>query len=162
SVSVPLTEQVLKTSKTTLSTSLATSTFGQSITLTAQVSAAGAGSGTPTGLVTFMDGNTVLGSVSLASGQATLTTSALAAGSHANTAGLVSGPGNFTGSTTGALSQVAQKASTTTTLTGPATAVSFGQTVTLTAKLTPVAPGAGTPTGTVTFKDGSTVLGTGT
>ncbi|MDQ3814371.1 MAG: Ig-like domain-containing protein, partial [Armatimonadota bacterium] len=34
--------------------------------------------------------------------------------------------------------------------------------VTFTATVTPVAPGAGTPTGTVTFRDGATVLGTGT
>jgi hypothetical protein len=35
-----------------------------------------------------------------------------------------------------------------------------GQSVTFTATVATVAPGAGTPTGTVTFKDGSVVLGT--
>ena len=34
--------------------------------------------------------------------------------------------------------------------------------MTFTATVTVVAPGAGTPTGTVTFKDGATTLGTGT
>ena len=38
----------------------------------------------------------------------------------------------------------------------------FGQSVTFTATVTANAPGSGTPTGTVTFMDGSTTLGTGT
>src|SRR5439155_1166136 len=37
----------------------------------------------------------------------------------------------------------------------------FGQSVTFTATVSPVAPGAGTRTGTVTFYDGVTSLGTG-
>src|SRR5262249_52931876 len=37
-----------------------------------------------------------------------------------------------------------------------------GQAVTFTATVAATAPGAGTPTGTVTFRDGATVLGTGT
>jgi hypothetical protein len=36
----------------------------------------------------------------------------------------------------------------------------YGQSVTLTATVSPVAPGFGTPTGSVTFYDGSTTLGT--
>jgi hypothetical protein len=38
----------------------------------------------------------------------------------------------------------------------------FGQSVTFTATVSPVAPGAGTPTGTVTFLDGGSPIGTGT
>jgi cyclophilin family peptidyl-prolyl cis-trans isomerase len=38
----------------------------------------------------------------------------------------------------------------------------FGQSVVLTASVTPVSSGSGTPTGTVTFMDGTTALGTGT
>jgi len=38
----------------------------------------------------------------------------------------------------------------------------FGQSVTFTATVSAVSPGAGTPSGTVTFKDGTTTLGTGT
>jgi hypothetical protein len=38
----------------------------------------------------------------------------------------------------------------------------FGQSVTFTATVTPVSPAAGTPTGTVTFLNGKTTLGTGT
>ena len=38
----------------------------------------------------------------------------------------------------------------------------FGRSVTFTATVTVNVPGAGTPTGTVTFEDGTTTLGTGT
>ena len=38
----------------------------------------------------------------------------------------------------------------------------YGQSVTFTATVTPVAPAAGMPSGTVTFKDGGAILGTGT
>src|SRR5262249_57419733 len=38
----------------------------------------------------------------------------------------------------------------------------FGQAVTFTATVSAVAPGAGTPTGTVTFKDGAISIGSGT
>ena len=38
----------------------------------------------------------------------------------------------------------------------------FGQSVTFTVTVASVAPGSGTPTGTVTFKKGGTVLGSGT
>src|SRR5439155_702363 len=59
---------------------------------------------------------------------------------------------------------------TTTTLPGTTTGLTssvhpwsvFGQPVTFTATVTAKSPGAGTPTGTVTFKDGSITLGTGT
>ena len=53
-------------------------------------------------------------------------------------------------------------ASTTTTLTGFPVAPISGQSVTFTAKVSPVSPGAGTPTGTVNFMNGSTPLGTRT
>ena len=55
-----------------------------------------------------------------------------------------------------------EKADTTTALTSSVNPSKFGQSVTFTATVTAVAPGSGTPTGTVTFKDGATTLGTGT
>ena len=54
------------------------------------------------------------------------------------------------------------RASTTTTLTSSNNAPAAGQAVTLTATVRPVAPATGVPTGTVTFKDGATVIGTAT
>ncbi len=135
--------------------------FGQSVTFTATMAVVAPGAGTPTGTVTFKDGSTTLGTGALAGGVATLATTALPVGSNSITA-VYGGDTNFTASTSSALSQTVQQASTTTTLTKSSTsALKFGQSTTFTAKLAAVAPGAGTPTGTVTFKDGSTTLGTG-
>ena len=87
------------------------STFGAAVTFTATVS----GSGVPTGVATFMDGTTTLGSVSLdASGRATLTTSSVAVGTHSITA-VYGGDGSFSGSTSLALSQVVTPAALTVT-----------------------------------------------
>jgi hypothetical protein len=52
-------------------------------------------------------------------------------------------------------------ADSTTTLASNLNPSVFGQAVTFTAAVSTVAPGAGTPTGTVTFRDGATTLGTG-
>ena len=55
------------------------------------------------------------------------------------------------------------KAATTTTLSASSTSVNPNQSVTLTATVTDATPGStGTPTGTVSFYDGSSLLGTGT
>src|SRR5207253_2471452 len=53
-------------------------------------------------------------------------------------------------------------ASTTTAIASSSNPSIFGQSVTFTATVTVVSPASGTPTGTVTFKDGATTLGTGT
>lgn len=50
---------------------------------------------------------------------------------------------------------------TTVTLISSTNPAGYGQSVTFAATVGPVAPATGTPTGTMTFKDGSTVLGTG-
>src|SRR5207237_60967 len=97
----------------------------------------------------------------LSGGQATFTTSALSVTTHSITATYGS-DGNFNGSSSDALSQVVNRANTTTTLTSSANPSVFGQTVTFTATVTAVAPGAGTPSGDVDFYDGLTALGTGT
>ena len=55
-----------------------------------------------------------------------------------------------------------EEASTTTTLTVSNPSPTPFEAVTLTATIAAVSPGAGTPTGTVTFFDGTTSLGTGT
>ena len=51
---------------------------------------------------------------------------------------------------------------TTVTLTTSTNSVVYGQSVTFSTTVSPVAPAIGTPSGTVTFKDGNTTLGTGT
>ena len=56
---------------------------------------------------------------------------------------------------------IVTKAATTTTLASSVNPAVTGQAVTFTATVNVVAPGSGTPTGTVTFFDGTTALGTG-
>ena len=90
-------------SSTTLKSSLNPSTFGQSVTLTANIS--GQFSGAATGTVTFSNGNSSLGSASVSSNVATLATTALPVGTDSITAAY-SGDSNFTGSSSIALSQV--------------------------------------------------------
>ena len=133
--------------------------FGQSVTLKATVAAAAPGSGTPTGTVTFYDGSTVLGTATLSGGAASLKTSALPVGADAITA-VYNGDSDFTKGTSAALGLTVTQASTTTGLTSSSSSSTFGKAVTFTATVKPVAPGAGTPTGTVTFYDGTTILGT--
>ncbi|OWK44010.1 Ig-like domain repeat protein [Fimbriiglobus ruber] len=148
-------------STTYLSVSVNPAVAGQSVTLTATVAPGGTGSGMPTGTVTFKDGSTTLGTGTLSGGVVTFTTSALAVGSHSITA-VYSDDTNFTASTSAAVTETVNPANTTTTLAASTNTATYGQAVTLTATVAAVAPGAGMPTGTVTFKDGSTTLGTGT
>jgi hypothetical protein len=85
------------TATTTVASSSATSTYGDPVTFTATVTPDAPGGGTPTGLVVFLDGDSVLGYGTLdASGRATFVTAALGRGSHTVTA-IYSGDGNFTG-----------------------------------------------------------------
>lgn len=141
---------------TTLVTSSANpSVFGQSVTLTASVSSSG---GTPTGSVTFSDGSTVLGSAPLANGQATFTSSSFSVGSH-SIAAVYGGDGTYQVSTS-SLTQSVNPASTTTTVTPSVNPSILDGSVTFTATVSVVSPGAGTPTGSVTFKNGSTLLAT--
>ena len=55
-----------------------------------------------------------------------------------------------------------RKSSTTTSLTSSQNPATSGHSITLTASILVTSPGAGTPTGTVTFHDGTKVLGTST
>src|SRR5437870_5373223 len=151
------------TTTTNLASSVNHSVFGQSVTFTATVT----GSTTvanPTGTVNFLDGTTVIGSGTLSATApftATFSTGGLAVGTHSITAQYL-GNTNFSGSTSSAVSQVVNKASTTTSLTSSVNPSVFGQSTTLTATVAVVSPGAGTPTGTVNFLDGTTVIGSGT
>jgi hypothetical protein len=136
----------------TLSSSLNPSTYGQEVTLTAVVN------GPPDGeAVTFKQGTTVLGTGTLSGGSASFTIPALKVGTDAITA-VYSGDSNFTGSTSKAVKQVVNKATTTTTLTSSQNPSNFGQSVTFTANVTPQF--SGTVKGSVTFYDGATALKT--
>jgi uncharacterized repeat protein (TIGR01451 family) len=139
---------------TTVASNNNPSTYGQAVTFTATVTS---GAGTPTGTVTFKDGAATLGTGTLdGSGQATFTSSSLSVSTHSITA-VYSGSANYNSSTSEALIQTVNQATTTTTLASDNNPSTYGQPVTFTATVT---SSGGTPTGTVTFKDGTTTLGT--
>ena len=152
-----LTQVVLYGALAALTTSSNPSSFNSSVTLTATVTAVAPATGTPTGKVTFMDGTTNLGSGTLANGVATLTTSTLSVGSHTVTA-VYSGDNSFEATTSKPVTQVVLKA-VSMALTSSQNPSVAGLAVSFVATVTAAAPATGTPTGTVTFKDGTTTLG---
>ena len=124
---------------------------GQSITFTAVTNAGASGS------VTFLDGTTVLGVGAInAAGIATFTTSSLAIGSHSITASFA-GDTNFTGATSTALTQIVSKIPSAIVLTQTTPLQLLNTMITFSANVTTPSP---TPTGSVTFYDGETALGT--
>jgi hypothetical protein len=144
---------------TTLSSSAAPSVTGQLVTYTATVHSTLPGAPIPTGTVSFNVGSSYWMQKSLDSnGQVTVNLAAYA-GTVKLTASYL-GDGTFLASQ-GSLSQTTKRASTTVAVTSSANPANAGQLVTLTATVSPVAPGTGWPTGTVTFKDGATILRSG-
>ncbi|MFI1538649.1 Ig-like domain-containing protein, partial [Streptomyces anandii] len=137
----------MPTTSTLVSTSPDPSVVGQPVTLTATILPHGAG--TPTGTVTFVVSGGPTLTAPVVGGTATATANNLSAGNHTVTA-VYGGDANFTGST-GSTIQAVTKAFTQTTVASSPDPSAFGQTVTITATVTPIAPGSGTPTGTVTF-----------
>jgi hypothetical protein len=133
------------------------SKYGEPVTFIAEVLWEGSVD-TPTGTVTFTDGTKVLGNVSLDSNwRAAFTTSSLTAGSHPIAATYVpADPLLFSGSST-TLTQNVTSTTAITTLASTPNPSTFGQPVTFAAT---VKGNGGTPTGTVTFTDGATTLGT--
>ena len=164
SVSAPPLIQVVKPvaspTVTAVTSSSNPSTFGQSVTFTAQVSTV-AGTGTLTGTVSFSDGATVLAAaVPLKAGVATFATAALAVGSHSITVAYSGDTAHSASTSTPPLVQVvvAQAASpTVTAITSSLNPSTLGQSVTFTAEVL-TAAGTGALTGTVSFSDGATVL----
>ena len=143
---------------TTLSSSLNPSSCGQAVTFTAVItSVVGA---PPDGeTVSFMKGTTVLGTGSLSGGSASFTTSALPAGTNVIRA-VYAGDASFVGSSSKAVKQAVDKYPTTTALSSSLNPSNYGQAVTFTAVVTS-SSGAPPDGDTITFKEGTTVLGTG-
>lgn len=162
SVSDPLFQTVQGASTTTTVTAAPASltVFGQAVTFTASVVANPSSAGTPTGTVQFTDNGVNFGGAqTLSGGSTSVTSSGLSVGGHDIEASYVSDNPTFL-SSSGGLAQQVNMASTMTGLASPANPSVFGQPVTLTATVGALAPGAGSPTGTVSFADGSTNLGT--
>jgi hypothetical protein len=144
---------------TAVTSSLNPAPAGQPVTFTASVTPA-FNVGALSGSVTFYDGTTTLGVATLSGGTATFPTAALTIGVHSITAAY-SGDSNYLPSTSPALLETinASTSPTTTTLASSLNPSSYNQTVSFTAS---VSSASGTPTGTVTFTDGATQLGTAT
>jgi hypothetical protein len=135
-------------------------TFGTPVTFTATITPASTGSAQPTGTVAFFDGSTLLGSGTVSNDVATFTTTALLGGTSSITA-TYGGDTFYAASTSPSVAVKITQATTTTALSFfPASPV-LGQDVTLTATITPATTGPVSPTGTVEFFDGSTLLGDG-
>jgi sugar lactone lactonase YvrE len=116
--------------------------------------------GTPTGVVTFYDGSTILNTASLsASGTAAYSTATLSVGTH-NLSVQYAGDGSNALGQSNIVSEVVQHAATTTVLASSSSTATVGTQVTFTATVS--SSNGPTPTGTVQFMDGSTSLGSGT
>ena len=134
----------------TLTSSVNPSAPNQSVTFSATIQAGA------TGTVTFLDGTTILGTGTItAAGVATFTTSGLAIGSHPITA-MYGGDSSYNTATSAVLAEVIGKIPTVMTITVSAPAQLLHTGVTFTANVTAPSPNA---TGTVTFMDGTTVIG---
>jgi hypothetical protein len=143
---------------TTLSSSLTIQTaYGQPVTFYAVVSPTAPGGGTPTGTVTFLlDTNQFLPPVTLVNGVAVFTTNTLTPGVH-YMAAIYNGDSNYAGSYTPAsptllwVKLTVTQAFAPVTVTATPTASVYGQTVTITATVSPLSQGAAVPTGQVVF-----------
>ena len=155
----PLSETVYLTvqTATTVKSSGSPSALGAPVAFTATVKPI-VGSIPNGGTVTFYDGTASIGTGATASGAATFRTSSLAAGTHSITAAYA-GDATYQPSASAVVKQVVSKNATTTSLTSGLNPSTYGESVTFTAKV--ISSGA-TPTGTVTFKNGSAAFGTGT
>jgi hypothetical protein len=142
-----------------LTSSLNPAPFGQSVNFTATVSVP-AGGGVPTGSITFSEGTTTLATQPLAAAGTSSATAAfsigtLAVGSHTIVATYVPSGGFSGGSAT--LTETISGLATSTALTATPNPALVGQAVTMTASVT---ASSGTPSGTLTFYDGTTAIGT--
>ncbi|MFP5235015.1 MAG: Ig-like domain repeat protein [Acidobacteriota bacterium] len=157
------------TTSVTVSTSVTAPTVGQSFTATATlaVGTPAAGSVAPSGKMTLsVDGvASSTQNVATANGttSANFTLTMTTGGVHALQA-TYAGDGNYVTSTSAPAQVTVTKGATTTTLTAAPATLTAGTPETFTATVAPLNPTTTTAnlTGTVTFYDGTTLLGTGT
>lgn len=158
STSVPL-KQIVGDAKTTttVTSSLNPSKLGDKVTFTATITTAKAGSPS-IGTVIFRNGIVEMGQVNVTKGgKATLSTSKLPVGVSKINA-LFNGAPNYLNSASPDLKQTVNKATVSIALKASATQSRFGETVRLTAKVSPLAKGSPEPAGTVNFKRGGKTL----
>jgi len=134
----------------TLASSANPSALNQTVVFTATVPTAA------TGIITFQDGSIILGTGAINGGVAVLSTSNLAVGTHTIMASYA-GDTAYSSAASAPLTQVVGKLPTTTTISQTAGAQMMNGSVTFSATVSSTSP---VPTGTITFLDGTTVLGT--
>jgi hypothetical protein len=158
STSLPVNQFVLTATTAALTSSANPSIYGNAVTFSATVTSAVGPppNGEP---VSFMLGATVLGTAALSNGTADFPISTLGVGTHAVKA-VYGGDATFAPRTSTVLHQSVAKAASTTVLVSSLNPSVFGQSVTFTATVAPQF--SGTPTGRVTFKNGTASLGTAT
>jgi sugar lactone lactonase YvrE len=161
STSVAVAETVNRSSTTTtLTASQNPSVVGSAVTLTANVATPYNSSTRPTGTFIFMDGATTLATVTVAiGGTVSLRTSRLTVGVHSLSV-VYNGDGRYLTSTSSSLSQTVSNAKVT--LTSSANTLNVGDAEKFTAVVSDVTGSTGLPTGSVTFLDGTSALGTAT
>jgi sugar lactone lactonase YvrE len=140
-------------------------TYGRTVVVQAALTPQAGGIGTPSGTVTFYLDTVPQAPVTISGNAASFSFVGLTGGQHAITASY-SGDSNYAYSASSPLAVTVGTSTTVTvlTITPPSnqytnpTSANLGQTVTFTAVVSPSLPG--TPTGTVTFFNGTTNLGT--
>lgn len=136
-------------SSTALNASPASTAYGATTTLTATVTG-----NSPTGTVTFKDNGSTIGSASISGATATLLVSTLSVGLHNNLTAVYAGNSNNATSTSTAATHTVTKASSSTLLGNNPSSTTVGASTTLTATVSGVSP-----TGTVSFFDGASQIG---
>jgi hypothetical protein len=137
--------------KTTITSSKNPASVGVNVTFTSTVTSS---YGNPTGTVTFTDNGNPLKTVTLAAGTVALSTSSLTAGTHTIQAAY-SGDATFA-SSNASLTENITAEPTSISLSAAPNPAYVNQAVVLSALVTAT---NGTPTGTVTFYDGTTAIG---
>jgi len=165
STSPAITITVAKTATTLIVTPITTTpAAGSSLQVTATITPAATGQASPTGTVAFTLDGTSVGVESVTSGSPSTATDTLtvpSAGTH-NLQASYSGDSNYGSSTSPIVPITVSKSATVTTLVSTPATLVFGSTQSFTATIVPANPASGvttTVTGTVSFYDGTTLLG---
>ena len=145
---------VQETSNLTLVANYNPSSYGQTVSFYAYINPQ---YGNVTGVVTFQDAGTSIGSAQIGANVAIWSTSTLSTGTHSITA-TFSGNANVLGSSSNTVAEVVNQAGSITRVVTSASPSSVGQPVTFTVTVSPQF--AGIPTGKVVLENDSTVLAT--
>jgi len=144
--------------KDVTSTSITSTTsnpvVGQPITINVSVGAKAPGAGTPTGSVTVSDGGSQSCIASLSDGSGSCKITETAAGSYSFSAAYGADSNDLGSSTSSGFGVTIGGDSTATAITGTTSHPVVGQPITVNVSVSAEAPGAGTPTGSVTVSDG--------